>query len=228
MTLKEVKEKVERMLTSGIKTSESKYDAKFLYEEIHNGRALVLRNDYLKNKRWSPTAIQPYYPDYDIDFQDSVCYTRFELPTGFIQADARHDGMVYFGSSSDKIMTTRAFSRIKSRTELSDFLKHPVMSPASGRYVGVLIEGDLATIISKDTIKNPFISGVWDNPTKLPDYNIGKDQYPLPSDMINLMVTYIYEAFLGRMAESEPDTIANTSDTTMQMLHRGIAKRGRR
>src|SRR5947207_1899378 len=109
-TLPQIKEKVERMLTSGIKTSESKWDPKFLYAEIHDGRAVVLRNDFIKNKRWSPTALQTFYPDYDIDFQDSIHYTRFELPTGFIQGDSRQDGLVYFGSSSDKINTTINFS----------------------------------------------------------------------------------------------------------------------
>lgn len=228
MTLPQIKEKVERMLTGGIKSSESRWDAQFLYNEIHNARAVILRNDYIKNKRWSPQAIQPYYPEYDIDFQDSLCYTRFELPTGFIQADARHDGLVYFGSSSNKIMTTRAFSRIKSRVELSDFLRNKITSPASGLYVGVLIEGDLATIVSKDIIKYPYVSGVWDNPTLLLDYSLERDHYPMSSDMINIMATYIYESFLGRESQEPIDTLATTSESTTSMLHRGIIKSGKK
>lgn len=213
------------MLTAGVGNSQARWDTDFLYSEIHNGRAVILRNDYIKNKRWSPTAIQPFYPEYDVDFQDSVCYTRFELPTGFIQADTRHDGLVYFGSSSNKIMTTRAFRRIKSRTELSDFLKNAVTSPANGRYVGVLIEGDLATIVSKETIKYPFISGVWDNPTLLPDYSVAHDSYPLPEDLISLVATYIYQSSLGIMAERNADVIADTQENAVQMMQRNLIGR---
>lgn len=212
MILTEIQEQLERMLTAGVATSEGRWSRDFLYAEIHKARAVILRNDYIKNKRWSPQALQIYYPDYDVNYQDSVCYTRFQLPTGFIQADARHDGLVYFGSSSNKIFSTRAFRRIKSRVELSDFLNNEITSPANGRYVGVLLEGDIATIISKDIIKYPAISGVWDDPTKIPTYSILNDPYPVSGDMISLINTYAYQAGLGQMGNRNIDAVANTEE----------------
>lgn len=226
MTLPQLREEIERMLTAGIATSEGRWTTDFLYSKIHEGRAVILRNDFIKNKSWSPTSIQPYFPDYEVNYQDSVCYTRFQLPTGFIQADARQDGMVYFGSSSNKILKTRTFWRIKSRDELSDFLNHPIMSPASGIYVGVMIEGLIATIISKETIRYPFISGVWDNPTALPEYSILNDAYPLPSDLISLVLTYAYQAGLGQMGNRNIDAVANTEEEgAVEMMQNNIIGR---
>ncbi len=211
MTLPELIERIDRLTNAGIYSDESKLDSGYIESLINSGRAVILHQDFLKFRRWSSEAMQDYYPAYDIYFQDSFCYTRFQLPTGFIQANGAQDGLIYCGSSSNKILTTRAFRRIKSRTELSDMLQHPVMTPANGTYVGVLMEGLMMTLISKERIKEPMITAIFENPMALEDYNRNSDNYPINESMITDLEMYLiktdFTVILGRNA----DTISDSS-----------------
>lgn len=205
-TLPQHREKVIRLMEGGVKSSETRLDNNYVHSVIHSGRAWVLRQDFIKFKRWSQEAVQQYYPEYEDFFQDSVCYTRFELPTGFIQGNSAGDGLVYFGSSSNKILKTNNFWRIKDRNELSDFLNNSRMTPATGKYIGVMFEGLIATVISKDPFKNPLMVAVFDDPTALSDYSILKDNYPLSEDMSDPMYAHIYQTIMGVVYSKHPDS----------------------
>jgi len=215
-TIQELAERIDRLVSGSISTDEGVFDNDYLYSLVNTGRAFVLRQDFLKFRRWSPQAIQTLYPEFDINFQDSVCYSRFQLPSAFIQANAVQDGLVYCGSSSSKIMTTRNFRRIKSRTELADFLKNPKTTPASGKYVAVLIEGLLMTLISKDIIKEPMITGVFDTPNALETFNLQRDFYPISEDMIPDMETFILKSTMGMEAAKDADVVSDSADTKMR------------
>lgn len=208
-TLPEHREKIIRLMEGGVATDENRLDDHYVDSVINDARANVLRTDFVKFRRWSPAAIQPFYPDYSEDLQDSACYTTFLLPTNFIQANDMQDGLVYFGSSSNKIETTRNFRRIKSRSELSDFVKSQTMNPS--RYVGVLIEGLRVTVISKNRIKEPMITGVFDTPAALPTYNIKADAYPISDDLAQVMYTYILQTTMGVVYSKNPDDISSSS-----------------
>ena len=215
MTLPELKERVIRLVSAGIDPDEVRFSDAYIESLIHASRAFVLRQDYLKFRRWSHEATQTFYPDYEEDFQTDVCVTRFMLPTGFIQGNSLADGLVYFGSTG-KIMGANNFRRIKSRSELSDLVKHPRMSPSSGLYNGVMIEGLLVSIFSKESIKvkYPMVVAVFDNPTMLPDYNLKSDNYPLSSDMIDAMEVYIMQSTMATVLAKSPDMISSTSEPT--------------
>jgi len=205
-TLPSHAERIKRMMEGGVATVESRLDNLYLYSVINSARAWCLRQDYIKFKRWSPEAIQQYFPAYEDYFQDSVCYTRFELPIGVIQANAMDDGLVYFGSSSTKILRTNNFYRIQNRSVLSDFLNNSYMSPANGRYIGVLIEGLIVTVISQNPFQNPMMSAVFQEPNLLPDYNLQKDFYPLSSDMDDVMYQHILQTTMGVVYSKHPDS----------------------
>lgn len=214
-TLPEHAERIVRLMSGAIATDESRLDDDYLYSVIHDARAFVLRQDFIKYRRWSPSALQNFYPDYDTYIQDSLCYTRFLLPTPFIQGNAVSDGLVFCGASGEKIFSIRNFWRIKSRNELSDFLKNPTMTPATGRYVGVLTEGLTLTMVSKETIKYPLVSAVFDNPTLLPTYNLRKDNYPISADLSQLMENYILATTMNPAYSRPVDKLSNTQEQGM-------------
>jgi len=212
MKLPELAEQLDRLVGGGIATDEGVLDSSYLYSIIHDARAFILRQDFIKFRRWSPQSLQNHYPEYESTFQDSLCYTRFELPTGFIQANQASDGLVYCGTGGDKILKIKNFRRIKSRNELADFLKNSHMSPANGRYIGVLIEGLIMTLVSRDTIKKPLVIAVWDNPTLIPTYNLQLSDYPISGDMIKFMETYIQQSTLNQISARQPDTLSDSND----------------
>ncbi len=69
-----------------------------------------------------------------------MCATRFMLPTSFIQGSSLADGLIYFGSTGNTLNADN-FRRIKDRGQLADFLNNHAMSPATGRFNAVMIEG---------------------------------------------------------------------------------------
>lgn len=197
-------------MSGGVATDENRLDDHYVDSVIHDARSNVLRTDFVRFRRWSPAAIQTFFPEYSEDLQESACYTTFLLPTNFIQANSMQDGLVYCGSSSNKIATTRNFRRIKSRAELADFNKSQTMNPS--RYTGVLIEGLRVTIISKNRIREPMIAGVFDTPTALPTYNITLDAYPISDDLAQVMYTYILQTTMGVVFSKAPDDISSSSE----------------
>ncbi len=205
------REIVDRLMEGGIEFDENRLDNLYVEQVIHDARAYALRMDFQKQRRWSTSALQTYYPEYESTFQDSVCTTRFQLPMSFIQGNSGEDGLVSFGSSGD-IYKYRNFYRIKSRGELGDFLNHPVMSPSSGHYVGILLEGNIVQIFSKTTIKNPCLTGVFDNPTQLPSYNKEVDMYPLSDDMADVTYDIIKKGTMYQVFSKPPDYLSNSRD----------------
>ncbi len=189
-TLPAIKEKVVRLMEGGVKTSETRLDDGYVYAIIHDARAHVLRTDFIKNKRWSPQALQTFYPEFETYYQNSVCYTRFQLPTNFIQANSVQDGLVYFGSDTIKVYESQNFDRIKNRSELNDFLNNSRTNNFD--IPAVLIEGSIATILSKQAmVENLCVVGVLDNPTRIGTYNLKKDNYPISEDLMPLLFDVI-------------------------------------
>ena len=216
MVLRELRERIIRLVSGGVDPDENRFTDAYVDSLIHAARAFILRQDYLKFKRWSSDAAQVFYPDYEEAFQLDVCVTRFMLPTTFIQGSSLADGLIYFGSTGNALNADN-FRRIKSRSELADILNNAAMTPATGRFNAVMIEGLMATIFSKESIKikYPMISAVWDDPTALPAFNKDKDEYPLSSDMINLVEQYLFSTTLNMVMPTPPDTISNTQDNTV-------------
>lgn len=230
-TLRELAEQVVRAVEGGVATDESRWDPDFTYTQIHKARAVIARNDYVQNRRWNPSLFQFYYPEYEPFFQTNACISRFRIPTGFIQADSIRDGMMYVGSSNDVSTANpykaRNFGVIKNRTELNDFLQHPILSPVTGGYIGVLREGFVLEVISSTKIKTLGVGGVWDDPTKLPDYNVDLDPYPVSEDLLQLMIVYLKESELNQEASRPPDTQSDSSGTVVvpQSMSSQINKR---
>ena len=189
-TIVQIKEKVLRLMEGGIKTTNSRLDDGYVYAIINDARAHVLRQDFIKSKRWSSQAVQTFYPEYESYYQNSVCYTRFRLPTAFIQGNSAQDGLVYFGSDTIEILRSQNFDRIKNRAEFNDFLNNSRTNDFS--IPAILIEGLVATVMTKENMaENLMVVGVLDNPLALSTYNIDKDQYPISEDLIPMLYDVI-------------------------------------
>lgn len=210
-TIVERAESLVRLISGGIDTSETKFEQGFLYAKLNEGRAFVLRQDYAKTKRWNPVAIQRYYPEYVKRYQvTGSCYIRFRIPS-VINVEARKDGIIYIGSSTK----SETFRRIKSRTELSDFNDHPVMSAQSGLYTAALVTNRDVEIYSKNIIKYPMVEAIFNEPHLLPDYNIEKDEYPIDDSLMAQIETYLLQQSFGLMASTPADTLSSGSDNAV-------------
>lgn len=217
MTLPEHREKVVRLISGGILTDENVYDDLYIDSIINDGRAYVLRQDYIKNKRWSPSATQVFYPEYEEYYQNTVRTTRFNIPTSFIQANSSSSGLVYFGSSTDEVFKVNNFWTIKSDNELSDFLNSERMSPATGKYIGVMFQGLTVKVVSKESmVKYPKMVAVFDTPSALPDYNVQKDQYPLSGDLSDVMYDIIEKGTLKTIYTTIPDMTSDSRKTPVK------------
>ncbi len=208
-SLIEIAESVERLMESGQSTDEGLLDHLYTYSVINKVRAAVLRADFSKSKRWSHQALQTFYPDFETYYQNSVCYTRFNLPTGFIQANASQDGLVYFGSDGVQIYESQNFDRIKNRAELNDFLNNSRTNKFD--IPAVLIEGLVATVLSKNNLaENLMVVGVLDDPTKLETYNLN-DPYPISEDLLQQIYEVIQRGTMDKVYSRPPDYISNTN-----------------
>ncbi len=202
-------------MEAGIKTTESRLEDLYVYAVIHDARASVLREDFWKNKRWSSDAVQVYYPDYEIKYQNSKTTTRFRIPTGFIQGSAVGDGLVYFGSNGDCVLEMQNFDRIKSRSELADFINNSRTNDFE--IPAILIEGLNVTVYSKDNIvKNLYVVGVFDNPTKIPTYNLNRSEYPISQDLNVRLFDVIEKGTMDRVFSKAPDIKQDAVDMQPQ------------
>lgn len=211
-TIVQHKEKVVRLMEGGVQTTERRLDDGYVYAVINDARAAVLREDFMKTKRWSSDAVQVFYPDYDINYQNSTFYTRFRIPTGFIQGNAANDGLVYFGSNGECVRDAQNFDRIKNRAELMDFMNNSrtdcFETPA------ILIEGLNVTVYSKENmVEDLYVVGVFDNPLAIPTYNLKKSEYPLSRDMSVRMYEIIEKGTMLRVFSKPADIVEDARET---------------
>jgi len=212
--LTEIAEEIIRQGEGGVLADESKYDQYYVYNMVHDARAYVLRQDFLKYRRWAPLAIQTFNPVYEEQFQLDACYTRFNLPCSFIQGDSRMDGLVYFGG--EQLLHAQDFKRIKNRQEMADLVSHPVMKPGV-HYTAVMLEGLVATVISREPITQyPVVAGVFDDPTAIQGYSIENDQYPMPEDLIDVMIDVIFKGTMKYVMVRQADTLSDSAQTIEQ------------
>lgn len=209
-TIVKHKEKVVRLMEGGIYSDENRLDDLYVYDVINDARAATLREDFLKYRRWSPSALQTFYPDYDVNFQESTVYTTFRIPTGFIQASSLADGLVYFGSDGKCIYDSQNFDRIKNRAELNDFLNNSRTNDFS--IPAILIEGLTVTVLSKENVvQNLQVVGVFDDPTAFSNYNINKDLYPISQDLSVRMYEIVEKGTMLRVFSRPADEISNSA-----------------
>lgn len=214
MTLNQFVEKVERRLTRGIYTDESRWDRDYLISKCNDVRALLCRDLFIKERRWHPQLIQRYTPKYKSLFQMNTCIVRFRIPTPFISGGALGDGFIgAVANPIDEETNPYAFigmKRIKNRAELHDMMVSPVLSKTM--LPAILIEGLDCEVYAKHEIYKLTISGVFYEPQKIQGFRPDKDEYLITGDMAQMAEDMIFKAMFPVL--TEPDTISNTKEDT--------------
>lgn len=216
----EFAEQLEKKVEGGISRDSSRWSRLYTIGVLNQGRAVIASQQYKLYKTWNPVFIQTFFPEYEYYFQSDTCVTRFHLPSSFVQGDQTSMGVVYAGGDpTEANLCMQNFRRIRTRTEVNDFLKHPILSPSTGRYIGYLLEGMIMTIFSR--VKTPCIGGVFSSPTSLPDFNVLKDEYPCDLESFEMVSTYVYKTTFGVEAAQTPNTLPNNitdKGTPMQKI----------
>lgn len=174
-----------------------------LEAKVDEGRAIIVKQKWEKNRIVHPLWLQKYYPEYVDEVQDEICCTTFYCP-GFVYFGRYADGLQYAGSSD----FPENFSRVWDRTTLATLNKHPVMK--QGRRVYAMTEGEQLKLFSKKRIPNPMAEGVYASPVQIPTYNKAKDFYPLDPDSVELLEKFVREYFM-RLATTTPQDTKSDS-----------------
>ncbi len=69
-----------------------------------------------------------------------------------------------------------------------------------------MLEGLIATVLSQNPFRNPLVSLVADNPMAFEDYSIEKDEYPISSDLEDMMYQHILQTTMGVVYSKRPDS----------------------
>ena len=210
MTLPEYYDTICALPDGGYLNPDTRFDKGYMYNLIHAARATVIRMDYIKNKKPRPIWYQSYTPPYSRDFQDGqLLCVKFQLPD-VIALSGAENGYGYVGT----IQCNKAYRIWTSRADFAAACTDRLMNPSSGRTVNVLFEGsNYGEIYGPALMDIPRFVAIYSDPTKVPTYNILKDQYPFEEsnikDMCNVItrtdMTVITKSFVDRVQQGRID-----------------------
>jgi len=211
MTLIETIESLAKMPSGAIFTDENRYDQLYLISIANKFRAAAIRKDNQINKRINTISYQRFYPRYVEQEQYEWCFYRFKCPAP-INLDDISNGFRFIGT----INSSKTFSVIKTRGELSTFFNHPVMSPSNSSNICALYDGTTGywEIYAKDNKlpKRFVVEMIMYNPLDCPEYNMDFDDYPISEDLRMEMEQMVFQANTSITAGGVPDLVADSMD----------------
>lgn len=221
----EVIESLAKMPSGAIFTDENRYDQLYLISIAIKFRAEAIREYYRVNQRINPICYQRFYPEYVQEEQYEWCFYRFKCPQ-VINMDAISNGFRFVGT----INSSKSFDVIKSRGELSTFLNHPILNPASGRNVCALYDGTTGywEIYAKGNKLPKYfvVEMIQNNPLDNPEFNIDFDPFPLSADTMPLFENLVYSSNTIVSSSTAPDLLSDSADVgakRLQPIRRGRA-----
>lgn len=203
ITLPKLADSIIRQVES-IRTDKTKFETKYLFDLIHQAKATVQSNLYKKYGKINSSWTVQYFPDYEVDLQETNTYKKFSIPTPSVTLGGTHSGIVYVGS----VNLCDSFPTVQSRGELSNYLSHRVTKDKP-----VVLYSDTFLELYNCPIKNILIDYVPANPTLLPTYNLDIDNYPLDDEGIDMLMQLIKQATTGIQAKMPVDYLPNKIDT---------------
>lgn len=203
-TLYQIAESVIATPQAGLYLDETNISFEMICQKIHEARGIVAQQRWMKDKTVHPDWLQRFYPEFNEVIQEEKCFLKFKCP-GFIFLDQNNDGLRYAGSRD----YADDFRRIRTRGELSDMKRHPVMN--SGRRNYILYEAGELEAISKTKPIDFMTVGVHNDPTEIPTYNAEKDPYPIDAGATELIESMVRNIVI--ISEKTPaDTVSNSKD----------------
>jgi hypothetical protein len=215
-TIAQVIEQFQRAVQGGIAPDDSRLnDDDYLEAKIHEYRAKAISLTYTgaknlgRNMSIDPACYTTPYPlTYELAIQDAgACYVKFRVPE-VIQIASYLDGFGFLGD----LGTFKNFSKLKSVAEIG-VLKDIDPATIGGIYYGVI--GTMAYIFGAPDLRQASISPILKNPMDAPNtiYNPVSDPYPIPDDMIPLLIELMKQEF-GVISSTPQDLKSNENGNT--------------
>jgi len=193
MTLIQIADQLIKEVQGGVRSASSKFSREYMYSLIHAYRANVIRAQFTKSSRIHPTWTQQFYPEYSKDLQDDECAIKFQVPPSIIMSSTTN-GYLYIGEVGGNC----AYPQLNSRAELAVYNQHRVTK----KDVRIIYSDGILEVYGNTELKMIRIDGVFQDPTKLPTYNIELDEYPIDNESLNMMKDMIVKAELGAEAQT--------------------------
>ena len=210
MTLPEIYERVSALPLGGYITIDNRMDKGFMYSLIHSARAIVVGQRYVEEGIVPSVYFQAFKPDYIEAAQTSTSYARYSGFPAVISIGSKRDGMGYVGS----VCLNVPFRQVQDRATFASMQQDRVMK--AGRKAYVLVGNGYLEVYYKNKIKEVLIEGVFMDPTKVPNYNIEKDDYPMDIGDIGRMEMVLMQGDLNMIAKSVTDRVKNDRDDAVQ------------
>jgi hypothetical protein len=205
--LSEITESIIRVDSAGIFTDENRAaDNPYIDYLVNNVRAIVIAEDWKKNKRVDTGNLQIITLKKVNTLQDSDCYVRFEVPPALL-LDKNNDGFRFVGSATENIQYMRA----RTRGEASVY-RHRVTTFNNPKFVTWMYDGRYIEVYGNPDIEKIKIEAIFDNPLLLPNFNVLIDQYPLGNDLIPLVELYIKKNYMDFIYSKQPDMVSSSED----------------
>lgn len=195
-------------LQGAIRTTETKFSAENIIDNVIQYRAILLRSVYAKTGRIIPQWTQQYVPDFDAALQDENNIVKYAIPK-VIELDEQVLGFLYIGSK-DCLNQYRVF---RSRAEYASFKKHRVQREST---VPVVIYSDEIMEIHNTKLKkiDLRVDSIFERPMDLPTYNSEMSEFPLDEANYGVMKKMVIDAILGKEAATPIKRNQNNTDIT--------------
>lgn len=179
MTGNEVYERFVRLASAGIQTDESRWDAPYIENLVDTCRATAIQAVYQKTKIIHPNWVQEIDLEYSDDLQEDPCFQRFECPM-FLSLDGSVQGLMFAGSQHNNC----TIPVVRTRPELGIYQNNRV---TANKMIGLYVYPYLDIHQKGVMIEMVRVGGVFQYPLQLPTYNKMIDEYPVTTDVLNLM-----------------------------------------
>lgn len=206
-TLTQIIESAISTVSGGLFIDDRNIQTEQIEGKVHEGRSLWIAQSYATNRRIHPDWYQRYYPEFDSEYQDNKCVTKFKVPH-IVWFSDKTDGMRYFGA---KDMPDN-FTRILDRATLSAMDKHQTMKVGRRNYI--LIQNGQAECYTVTGIREPIMEAVFSFPTDIPTYNKNQHQYPLDAQGIDFVEKYLVQTVLKMEISTPADKKSDGVDST--------------
>jgi hypothetical protein len=179
MTGNEVYERFVRLASAGIQTDESRWDEPYVQNLVDTCRATAIQSIYVKTKIIHPNWVQELNLEFSEDLQEDNCFQRFECPM-FLSLDGSTQGLMFVGSQRNNC----TIPVVRTRAELGIYQNNRV---TANRMMGLYVYPYLDIYQKGIMLEQVRVSGVFQYPFQLPTYNKMIDEYPVTTDVLEIM-----------------------------------------
>jgi|688.fasta_scaffold07611_3 hypothetical protein len=168
---------------------------------------------YAVQKKVIPAMLyQTTYLVFNSDFQEDNCNTLFAFPSKTIQTDGAFSGIGYVGSEDGKTPYIRSATQVDFANQMQHYLMYAIS--VKNPVCIYMPEFNLLKINKTpgQLPKRIMVTGVFTNPTLIPEYNEQFDDYPITMEIFTLAKDYLLQTDLRQMLSLLPDEISNSSD----------------